>query len=409
MNEQELRDLVTRVREGRVSRRAFVHKLIGLGLTAPFAAQLLVHAGLAQTARQAEYKPTKAGGGGALKTLFWQAPTSLNPHFSVGAKDTEGCRIFYEPLAAWDPDGNLVPVLAAEIPDLENGGVAADGKSVMWKLKKDVQWHDGEPFTADDLVFNWEYAVDPATSAVSIGSFRDLTVEKIDSFTVRIRFARPMPFWADAFVGTGMIIPKHVFEPYKGANSREAPANLKPVGTGPYRFVDFKPGDLVKGERNPSYHVPNRPYFDTIEMKGGGDAVSAARAVLQTGEYDFAWNMQVEDEILVRLERSDNAKGRIAFVLGGNIEHLELNSADPWTEVDGERSSAKTRHPLFSDPVVRQALSLLIDRASVQTHIYGRTGLATRNFLNTPERFASDKTHWEFNIDKANQLLDQAG
>jgi peptide/nickel transport system substrate-binding protein len=280
---------------------------------------------------------------------------------------------------------------------------------VIWKLKKDVQWHDGEPFTADDLVFNWEYAVDPATSAVSIGSFRDLTVEKIDSFTVRIRFARPMPFWADAFVGTGMIIPKHVFEPYKGANSREAPANLKPVGTGPYRFVDFKPGDLVKGERNPSYHVPNRPYFDTIELKGGGDAVSAARAVLQTGEYDFAWNMQVEDEILVRLERSDNAKGRIAFVLGGNIEHLELNSADPWTEVDGERSSAKTRHPLFSDPVVRQALSLLIDRASVQTHIYGRTGLATRNFLNTPERFASDKTHWEFNIDKANQLLDQAG
>ena len=92
-----------------------------------------------------------------------------------------------------------------------------------------------------------------------------------------------------------MIIPKHLFEAYKGGNSREAPANLKPVGTGPYRFVDFKPGDIVRGERNPNYHEPNRPYFDTIEMKGGGDAVSAARAVIQTGEYDFAWNMQVED------------------------------------------------------------------------------------------------------------------
>ena len=99
-----------------------------------------------------------------------------------------------------------------------------------------------------------------------------------------------------------MVIPKHLFEQYKGANSREAPANLAPVGTGPYLFVDFKPGDLVQGKINPNYHMPNRPYFDAIEMKGGGDAVSAARAVLQTGEYDFAWNMQVEDEILKRLE-----------------------------------------------------------------------------------------------------------
>ena len=79
----------------------------------------------------------------------------------------------------------------------------------------------------------------------------------------------------------------------------------------PYTFVGFKPGDLVQGKLNPNYHMPNRPYFDTIEMKGGGDAVSAARAVLQTGEYDFAWNMQVEDEILKRLEAS--GKGQVAY------------------------------------------------------------------------------------------------
>jgi peptide/nickel transport system substrate-binding protein len=409
MNEQELRRLIALVKAGRSSRRAFVKKIVGLGLTAPFAAQLLAHAGLAQTAPSVDYKPAKAGGGGALKVLFWQAATLLNPHFSVGAKDSEGCRIFYEPLAAWDPDGNLVPVLAAEIPDLENGGVAADGLSVTWKLKKDVQWHDGRPFTADDVVFNWEYAVDPATAAVSVGSFKDLTVEKVDPLTVRVRFAKPTPFWADAFVGTGMIIPKHVFEPYKGAGSRDAPANLKPVGTGAYRFVDFAPGDLIKGERNPSYHFANRPYFDTIEMKGGGDAVSAARAVLQTAEYDFAWNMQVEDEILVRLESSGSAKGRVEFVESANIEHIELNSADPWTEVEGERSSAKTRHSLFSDRAVRQALCLLVDRAAVEAHIYGRTGSATGNFLNAPERFVSKNTSWEFNVDKANHLLEEAG
>ena len=410
MNEQELRELISAVKAGRVSRRAFVRKMVGLGLAAPVATQLLAHAGLAQTAPSTDYKPTKAGGGGALKLLFWQAATLLNPHFAVGAKDAEGCRIFYEPLAAWDPDGNLVPVLAAEIPDIENGGVAADGTSVTWKLKKGVEWHDGRPFTADDVVFNWEYASDPATAATTIGDYRDPKVEKIDPLTVRVRFEKPTPFWAGLFVAAGgMIIPKHLFEPYKGANSRDAPANLKPVGTGPYRFVEFKPGDLIRGERNPAYHIANRPYFDTIEMKGGGDAVSAARAVIQTGEYDYAWNMQVEDEILVRLENAGNARGRAEIVQSRAMEHVQLNNADPWIEVDGERSNPKTKHPLLSDPALRQALRLLVDRGSVEKHIYGRTGVATGNFLNNPERFVSKNTKWEFNVDKANQLLEEAG
>jgi peptide/nickel transport system substrate-binding protein len=411
MTEQELRELVAAVKAGGISRRAFVRRMVGLGLTAPFASQLLTHVGVARAATQSEYKPTKAGGGGTLKALLWQAPTLLNPHLAVGAKDAEGSRIFYEPLAAWDPDGNLVPVLAAEIPDIENGGLAPDGMSVTWKLKKDVQWHDGQPFTSDDVVLNWEYAADPATAATTIGSYRDIKVEKIDPLTVRIRFDKPTPFWADAFVGglTGMIIPKHAFESYKGGKSREAPANLRPVGTGPYRIVDFKPGDLIRGERNPAYHEPNRPYFDAIEVKGGGDAVSAARAVIQTGEYDYAWNMQVEDEILRRLESGSGARGRIEMVPSRGIEHIQLNNADPWTEVDGERSSTKTTHPLFGDPAVRLALRLLVDRAAIEAHIYGRTGVATGNFLNNPERFVSKNTKWEFNIDKASELLDQAG
>ena len=410
MNQHQLRELIAAVKAGRVSRRTFVRQMVGLGLTAPLANQLLANAGLAQMAGSSDYKPTKAGGGGALKTLLWQGPTLLNPHFAVGSKDQEGSRIFYEPLAAWDSDGDLMPVLAAEIPEVENGGVAPDGMSVTWKLKKDVLWHDGRPFTADDVVFNWEYAADPATAAATIGSYQDVTVEKIDPFTVRVHFKKPTPFWADAFVGAlGMVIPKHLFEAYKGSNSREASANLKPVGTGPYRFVDFKPGDLVKGERNPSYHMPNRPYFDTIELKGGGDAVSAARAVIQTGEYDYAWNVQVEDEILTKLESGGNAKGHVEFVPGSWVEHIQLNSTDPWTEVDGERSSIKTKHPLLSDPSVRQALKLLVDRASVQAQIYGRAAVTTANFLNAPARFASKSTSWDFDIDKAKQVLEQAG
>jgi peptide/nickel transport system substrate-binding protein len=408
MDEQALRGLIAQVKDGKLSRRAFVHKMLAVGLSAPMASQLLAYGGVAMAQTQFEYKPTKRGGGGPLKVLWWQGPTLLNPHFAVGTKDQEASRIFYEPLAGWDPEGNLVPVLAAEIPSLENGGLTANGKSVTWKLKRAVQWHDGHPFSADDVVFNWAYAADPATAATTIGSYQNVKVEKVDSHTVRVQFDKPTPFWADAFVAArGMIIPEHLFAAYTGAKSREAPNNLKPIGTGPYKFVDFRPGDLVKGELNPNYHKPNRPHFDSIEMKGGGDAVSAARAVLQTGEYDYAWNMQVEDEILKRLE--NGGKGRIVITAGGNIEHIQINNTDPWTEVDGERSSLKTKHPLFTDPAVRQALALLVDRKSVEEHIYGRTGLATANFLNNPPRFRSANTSFEFNIDKANQILEAAG
>jgi len=409
MDERDLRELITHVKDGRLSRRSFVQMMAAVGLTAPFAAQMLTSGGVAQAAEpKLVYKPTKRGGGGALKTLWWQGATLLNPYFAVGTKDQDGSRIFYEPLASWDPDGNLAPILATEVPSLQNGGLSKDGKTVTWKLKKGVQWHDGKPFTADDVVFNWEYAADPATAAAWIATYKDIKAEKVDSHTVRVTFPKPTPYWADAFVGVrGMIIPKHVFEPFKGGKSREAPANLKPVGTGPYRYVDFKPGDIVKGELNPTYHLPNRPYFDVIEMKGGGDAVSAARAVLQTGEYDYAWNLQVEDEILKRLEQG--GRGKVDIVAGGDIEHIQCNFTDPWKEVEGERSSPKSKHPFLSDPAVRQALGLLVDRSSVQEQIYGRTGISTANFLNAPERFRSKTTKWEFNVDKANQILDAAG
>lgn len=408
MQERDLRNLIEDVREGKLPRRSFIQQMVSLGLTAPMATMMLTHSGVAQAQTALPYKPTKRGGGGALKLLWWQGPTLLNPHFAVGTKDQEGSRVFYEPLAAWDADGNLYPVLAVEVPSRQNGGLSADGKSVTWKLKKGVTWHDGQPFTADDCLFNWEYARDPGTAAVSIGTYKDIKVEKIDSHTVRVVFDKPTPFWADAFVGTrGMIIPKHLFAPYIGGKSREAPNNLKPVGTGPYKFVDFKPGDMVRGAINTSYHVANKPYFDSVEMKGGGDAASAARAVLQTGEYDFAWNLQVEDEVLKRMEAG--GKGRTDIVSGGNIEFIQVNPTDPFNEVDGERASAKSKHFAFTDPAVRQAMALLIDRKGVQDYIYGRTGIATSNFLNNPKRFASPNTKFEFNIEKASALLESAG
>jgi len=408
MTSQYIQGMVQDVKEGGLSRRSFIQKMAALGITAPIATQILSWNDVAMANATLEYKPTKAGGGGPLKMLLWQAPTLLNPHFASGTKDQIASRVFYEPLAGWDKEGNLIPQLAAEVPTKANGGLSEDGTTVIWKLKKDVKWHDGKPFTADDVVFTWEYAADPATAAYTTGAYKDIKVEKIDDFTVKVIFAKPTPFWADPFVGVaGMIIPKHHFGEYKGAKSREAPANLKPVGTGPYKFADFKPGDILSGTRNESYHVANRPHFDTFEIKGGGDAVSAARAVLQTGEYDYAWDTLVEDEVLKRMETG--GRGKISAAAAGDIEFVTLNTTDPWTEVDGERSSVKTKHPTLIDPAVRQAINLLIDRDSIQKFIYGRAGAATASFVNEPKQFKSTKLKYEFSIEKANKVLDDAG
>ena len=410
MDEQTLRHLRDEVGRGRLSRRRFIQTLVGLGLTAPMAAQVLGTVGAAQAQPKAPvFTPTRRGGGGPLRTLWWQAPTLLNPHFATGTKDVDASRVFYEPLVGYDPDGNLVPALAAEIPSVANGGLARDGMSVTWRLKKNVAWHDGKPFTADDVIFTFEFVSDPATAAVTVGSYREVSkVDKVDSHTIKITFARPQPFWADAFCGNrGMIIPRHLFEPFKGAKSREAPANVKPVGTGAYRIVDFRPGDVVRAELNPNYHVANWPFFDTLEVKGGGDAASAARAVLQTGEFDYAWNMQVEDDILLRMEQG--GKGRINIWPTGNVEHVMCNFTDPWTEVEGERSSIKTTHPLLSDSAVRQALMLLVDRSAVHEQIYGRQGQTTANYLNAPSNVRSPNMRWEFNVDRASQILDGSG
>jgi len=338
---------------------------------------------------------------------MWDAPTLLHPHFGRGLRDVTASRLFYEPLAAAAPDGTFAPVLADEIPTRKNGGLSRDGQSVTWRLKRNVTWHDGAPFTADDVIFNWQFAVDPANATSSRAAFEEVArVDKLDSHTVKVVYKKPQPFWAVVFVGDGLL-PRHVFEPLKGAGAREAVGMVKPVGTGPYKLVEFKPGDLIRAEINPVYHVANRPFFDRIEVKCGGDSAGATRAVLQTGEYDFAYYVLVEEEVLRRIEQG--GKGRVLAIPSPAVSFIQCNQSDPWSAVDGERCSPKSSHPFLSDQAVRTAVSLLVDRVSIHEHILGRTGRVTANFLNAPDRFRSPNTSWEFSIDKANQILDQAG
>jgi peptide/nickel transport system substrate-binding protein len=349
------------------------------------------------------------GGGGPLRVLMWQGPTILNPHFAQGTKDYVAARFQCEPLLTVSVDGVFSPVLAQEVPSQQNGGVSADGKTVTYKLRTGVKWADGQPFSADDVVFTYQYVSNPETAAVTAGSYTDLSnVEAVDPSTVRLTFKQPTGGWYVPFCGyNGMIVPKHAMEKYVGTAARDAPFNLKAFGTGPYMTQDFKPGDVLTLTTNPNYREPNKPAFSEISIKGGGDAVSAARAVFQTGEYDYAWNLQVEAQVLNELMQT--GKGDLVTSPGGGVEPIFFNQADPTTEVDGERSSPKSTHPFLVDQRVRQALALAIDRDTIASQLYGPTGTATPNVLTIPTNLASTSTTYEYNVDKANQILDQAG
>ena len=449
MSDWTVSELAEEFKAGRVTRRQFIARMASVGLGAPIIAAVLAACGSSNNKNKtsssnsntttssstkaaataaaaasgtasasagvvpgADFTPTKRGGGGQVKLLWWQSPTLPQPHLSNGTKDFDASRIFYEPLAEFDANANLYPVLAAEIPSTENGGVSSDGTSVTWKLKQGVTWHDGQPFTADDVAFTYQYVSDPTTSATTLGNYVNVSsVDKVDTNTIKITFKQPTPFWQTAFTSAGsagMIIPQHIFGQYKGASARSAPNNLKPVGTGPYKFVSFVPGDNLQATINDNYHIPNRPFFDTVYLKGGGDAVSAARAVLQTGDYDYGWNMQVEYDQLQQLQKG--GPGTIVIYPGTSAEHIQFNLTDPNKSANGEVSDLSTPHPFFSDVKVRQAFALMFDRQTVQTQLYGAEGALTTYLVYNPSKYLpTPASQWEFNLTKAGQMLDAAG
>ncbi len=348
---------------------------------------------------------TKRGEGGPLRLLWWQAPTILNIHTSNGTKDQDAASIVTEPLARISGKSTLpdIPILAKEIPSTQNGEISADYTTVTWKLKDGVVWSDGQPFTADDVVYTWQWIMKPENGSTSTALYSDIaTVEAVDKTTAKITFKAPAAGWFVPYVGDGgEIIPKHVLETCP--DSKNCAFNQKPIGTGPYVVTDFKSGDTVTYAANDKFREPNAPYFATVEMKGGGDAVTAAKAV-QTGQADFAWNLTVTPEVLTQLKDSGKT---VATPTGFYVEQLELNMADPRNEVDGELSSAKSQNPYFSDPLVRQAFTYVVDRESIAKNLWGVGGTAGNTLI--PIIRGDKGPAWSYDLKKAGDLLDQAG
>ncbi len=349
-----------------------------------------------------------------LTILYWQAPSLPSPYLSSGFKDRDAAAITLEPLAKYDPDGNLVPALADRVPTLENGGVSQDLKSITWKLKDGLKWSDGSDVTAGDAVFTWRYCTDEDTGCTGESSFDGVaSVEAVDDLTVRITFDAPTPYPYNAFVSAGApIISGAQFASCIGAAAATCEEqNTAPLGTGPYRLVDFKTNDRAVYERNPFYRG-ERPYFDRVLLEGGGDAISAARAVMERGEADYAWNLQVEPETLAAMEEAGLAKVAVAFT--SLVERIVVNQTDADPALGDDRSEyldGRNPHPFLTFQPIRQAMSMAIDRGLLAGRLYGFAGEPECNLVAGPPIYASTANDWclSQDIEGANRLLDENG
>ena len=352
------------------------------------------------------------GRDGQLNILYWQAPSTLNPFLSGGTKEVESASLIIEPLVRFDQDGEMVPFLAAEIPTVENGGVAEDLTSITWKLKEGVTWSDGTPFTANDAVFTWTYCTDPEGGCAQASYFDGVTnVEAIDDLTLKVTFAEPKPYPYTAFVGSeSPIIQAAQFADCLGARAPECTeANFGPIGTGPFVVDDFRPNDVITLSANPNFREEGKPAFASVNFKGGGDAAAAARAVLETGEYDYAWNLQLAPEVLESMQAA--GLGEVVAAYGTSVERIEINQTDPSADLGDARSTPEHPHPFLVDDAVPHAMSMAIDRQLLVDIGYGPAGQPTCNILPAPELYASTSNDECLtpDIEGAKAMLEEAG
>src|SRR4051794_39319464 len=237
--------LHTELRSGKITRREFTLRALALGVGMPIISFILRaetvsattasgtaarHVGWGVAAQGTTGAPAEGmdgrtrGEGSELKMIQWQAPSMLSPHVSTGTKDYLAAQPILEPLMSFLPDGTLIPNLITEVPTVENGLLAEDLKSVSYKLLDGVKWADGEPFTADDVLFTYKWVIDPANASVSAVVYAAIqSMEVVDPQTVQVFFENPNANWFEPHAGSswGFVYPKHVLDVEDGKTAHD--------------------------------------------------------------------------------------------------------------------------------------------------------------------------------------------
>jgi peptide/nickel transport system substrate-binding protein len=331
----------------------------------------------------AQEKP-KMGGtlvaaiGGEPSTLNLDITTDFYPYVVGGP--------IYSKLATLGPDSQPVPDLA------RSWEISADGKVYTFHLNNGVKWHDGRPFTSDDVKFTFEKII-----AVYHGSGQTIfkrvsSIETPDASTVVVTLSEPYAAFFTFIARDGRIMAKHIYE--KGA-ILENPANIKPIGTGPFRFVAWNRGSDITLERNPDYFVTGQPYLDKIVFKIIPDA-SARLVALEAGEIDYIPAYDLENAAIERLQKSKD----ITVTSKGH---------ESWAAIT-ELMFNMDKAP-YNDVRVRRALSQAIDRKFIVDKAgFGLNKVATGPISSEMAwAYTPDVRIYPYDPKAAEQLLDEAG
>jgi peptide/nickel transport system substrate-binding protein len=402
---------------GEINRRAFLQRGAALGISAGLLTTLAANTASAQDATPAATPEGSMfpdagtanqtrGEAGELRVLAVQAASSLSVHNATGGKDISASMVISEPLLTYDGDGALVPVLAQEVPSLENGLLADDLSTATFNLKPDVVWSDGKPFTANDVKFTWEWNIDPANQSIDQVSWEIISdVEVVDDLTCRITFDPPTYGWFQPCAGNiGALYPAHFWEGSDDMTQTNVDFGLSPIGTGPYVLQEFKPNEEVVYAASETYREANKPAFSTMILRGGGEVSTSIQAVTVGSEWDLAFTLMIDPETLASIVGDE---GEVMGALGTGVEKIQLNFSDPNTEVDGQRSEVNTPHPFLTDDAVRQAMAMAIDREQIAEKLYGSP--ATSNMLVGLKAFESPNTSFTYDPEAAEAVLEEAG
>jgi peptide/nickel transport system substrate-binding protein len=327
--------------------------------------------------------------GGVLVVAADSEPRNLNPAIVASNGVFYVASKVIEPLAEMAYGGNgLVPRLATAWEGLP------DGRSVRFTLREGVTWHDGKPFTSADVAFSALQVWKPLQNLGRV-VFKDLeAVDTPDARTAILRFANPTPFQLirNALPALTSVLPRHLYE---GTDINANPANTKLVGTGPFRFVEHRPGQFYRLERNPSYWEPNRPLLDGIVYQVLPDR-GAIAAALEANQIQLAAFSAVPLADLERLGKVPGVK-----VIPEGYEGITYQLT---VEINHRRRE-------LADPRVRRAIAHAIDKRFVVDTIF----LGYAKPSNGPIPAFDKQFHLaqtgapDFDVRKANELLDQAG
>ncbi|MFT4039652.1 MAG: peptide ABC transporter substrate-binding protein [Thermomicrobiales bacterium] len=349
---------------GRLHRRGLLTGMSAAAMTA-----MLGGAGLPRRAA-AQEAGEPAPGGTAVIALV-QEPGQMNPFFNVQSGSFLST-LAVDPLFVPDASGAYLPVLAAEVPTLKNGGISEDFLTITYKLRDGVTWSDGEPFTADDVVFSFEIYKNPE-STTALGSAYELieSVTALDPLTVEVRMSGINPGYLTLWDSEGPVQPKHLFE--SSAVTQEHPLARLPVGTGPFVFANWKTGDEITLVRNDNYRDPERPYLDGVTIKITPEKETAIASFI-AGEFDTIYFITTGD--LPAVSGAQESGDGVVVALQEGPSHVEWL----WLNLSDNGDLAKP-HPVLGDPAIREAMDHGIDRQTIIDEVLGGFGYQVGSFI----------------------------